>query len=55
MKYYYKVIKSSSEKYPEGLEFVTEQKMHDGRKETTSLGDIDCNEFTIKLLRMVGK
>lgn len=48
--YSYEVIRSESKDYPVGLKFITEEKMHDGRRKFADLADKECNDFVLKVL-----
>ncbi len=52
MKYHYKVIESESSHYPKGMEFLSEEKMHDDRtkEKTGEYSDKACKSWKIKLV-----
>jgi len=54
MRYYYKVIKSKSPEMPIGKGFVTQEKLHDGRKKeyVVELSDVSCRDYWLRCVKV---
>ena len=54
MRYLYKVIKSKSPEMKVGKEFVTKEKLHDGRKKEpiVELSDVSCRDYWLRCIKI---
>ena len=52
MRYLYEVVESKSPEMPVGKKFITQEKLHDGRKKepVVELSDVSCRDYWLRCI-----